>query len=37
MIMIKGSQCIYILLLLIDSVSRKDENYYPHVFLEQNG
>ena len=28
-------QCIYIPVILIDSVYRKDENYYPIVFLEK--
>ena len=28
----EGSQCIYLSVILIDSVYRKDENYYPQVF-----
>ena len=28
-------QCFYIPVILIDSVYRKDENYYPQVFLEK--
>ena len=28
-------QCFYIPVILIDSVHRKDENYYPQVFLEK--
>ena len=28
-------QCIYIPVILIDLVYRKDENYYPIVFLEK--
>ena len=28
-------QCFYMLVILIDSVYRKDENYYPQVFLEK--
>ena len=27
-------QCLYALVILIDSIYRKDENYYPKVFLE---
>ena len=30
----EGSQCIYLSLILSDSVCRRDENYYPQVFLE---
>ena len=30
----KGSQCIYISVVLIDLVYRKDKNYYPQVFLD---
>ena len=29
------SQCFYILVILIDSVYKKDEHYYPKVFLEK--
>ena len=29
------SQCIYLSVTLIDSVYRKDNNYYPQVFLER--
>ena len=29
-------QCFYIPVMLIDSVYRKDENYYPKVFLEKH-
>ena len=28
----EGSQCIYLSVILMDSVYRKDENYYPQVF-----
>ena len=28
-------QCFYILVILIDSVYKKDEHYYPKVFLEK--
>ena len=28
-----GFQCLYVPVLLIDSIYRKDENYYPKVFL----
>ena len=28
-------QCIYLSVILIDSVFRTDENYYPQVFLEE--
>ena len=28
-------QCFYIPVILTDSVHRKDENYYPQVFLEK--
>ena len=28
-------QCLFIPVILIDSVYRKDENYYPKVFLEK--
>ena len=28
-------QCFYILVILFDSVYRKDGNYYPKVFLEK--
>ena len=28
-------QCFYIRVILIDSVYRKDKNYYPKVFLEK--
>ena len=31
----KGAPCMYISIMLIDSVYRKDENYYPQVFLEK--
>ena len=31
----KGSQCICLLVILIDSVFRTDKNYYPQVFLEE--
>ena len=30
-----GSQCIYLSVILIDSVSRKDKNYHFQVFLEE--
>ena len=29
------SQCIFLSVILIDSVYRKDKNYYPQVFLEE--
>ena len=28
-------QCLYAPIILIDSIYRKDENYYPKVFLEK--
>ena len=31
----EGSQCIYISVILIDSVYIKDKNYYPQEFLEK--
>ena len=31
----RGFQCLYAPVLLIDSIYRKDENYYPKVFLEK--
>ena len=31
----EGSQCICQSVVLIDSVYRKDKNYYPEVFLEE--
>ena len=31
----EGSQCICLSLVLIDSVYRKDKNYYPQAFLEE--
>ena len=32
----KGAfQCLYALIILTDSIYRKDENYYPIVFLEK--
>ena len=31
----EGSQCISLSAFLIDSVYRKDKNYYPQVFLEE--
>ena len=30
-----GLHCLYAPVILIDSVYRKDENYYPKVFLEK--
>ena len=30
-----GFQCLYAPRILIDSIYRKDENYYPKVFLEK--
>ena len=33
----ESSQCIYISAILIDSVYRKDKNYYPQVFLVKYG
>ena len=29
----EGSQCIYLSVILIDSVYKKDKNYYPQLFL----
>ena len=29
-------QCLYTPVLLTDSIYRKDENYYPKVFLEKD-
>ena len=29
----RGFQCLYALIILIDSIYRKDENYYHKVFL----
>ena len=29
----EGSQCICLSVVLMDSVYKKDENYYPQVFL----
>ena len=31
----EGSQCIFSSVILIDSVYKKDRNYYPEVFLEE--
>ena len=31
----EGSQCICLSVILIDSVYKKDKNYYPQVFLEK--
>ena len=31
----EGSQCICLSLTLVDSVYRKDKDYYPQVFLEK--
>ena len=31
----KGSQCICLSVILIDSVYKKDKNYYPQAFLEE--
>ena len=31
----EGSQCICLLVILIDSVYRKDKNYYPQALLEE--
>ena len=31
----EGSQCICQSVVLIDSVYKKDKNYYPEVFLEE--
>ena len=31
----RGFQCLYAPAILIDSVYRKDETYYPKVFLEK--
>ena len=31
----EGFQCICLSVILIDSVYRKDKNYYPQVFLEE--
>ena len=31
----EGSQCICLLVILIDSVFATGKNYYPQVFLEQ--
>ena len=31
----EGSQCIYLSVILTDSVYKKDKNYYPQVFLEE--
>ena len=30
----KSFQCLYTLVILIDSIYRKNENYYPKVFLD---
>ena len=30
----ESSQCIYLSVILIDSVYKKDKNYYPQLFLE---
>ena len=32
----EGFQCLYSPIILIDSICRKDENYFPKVFLERN-
>ena len=31
----RGFQCLYTTIILIDSIHRKDKNYYPKVFLEK--
>ena len=31
----RGFQCLYATIILIDSIHRKDKNYYPKVFLEK--
>ena len=31
----EGSQCIYLSVILIDSVYRTGKNYYPQVFFEE--
>ena len=31
----RGFQCLYVSVILIDSVYRKDGNYHPKVFLEK--
>ena len=31
----QGSQCICLLIILIDSVFRTEKNYYPQVYLEE--
>ena len=31
----KGSHCVFISILLTDSIFKKDENYYPEVFSEE--
>ena len=31
----EGSHCIFLSVILIDSVYKKDKNYYPQVFLEE--
>ena len=31
----EGYQCIFLSVILIDSVYRKNEDYYPRVFLEE--
>ena len=31
----EGSQCIFLSVILIDSVFRAGSNYYPQVFLEE--
>ena len=31
----EGSQCIFLSVLLVESVYKEDKNYYPQVFLEE--
>ena len=31
----EGSKCICLSVILVDSVYKKDKNYYPQVFLEE--
>ena len=32
----EGSQCVCLSVIFSDSVSKKDRNYYPQVFLEEH-
>ena len=35
-IIIQSTQCIFLLVILMDSIYRLDKNYYPQVFLEED-